>query len=166
MPFKISPTDEQWIASLLNSDGYVGIHRTSKKSFPRLLLTSTKKHVIDRVVEITGKPARTPIVSSSGEPIYSWQDDTARQEVLRQILPYLSIVRKQAKLVLELADRMFVGIGEDHETGLLLDDERATRLEIAMQCREACEATEAFRAETRSIAHAAGAGVGLLMIRK
>lgn len=111
--------DAAWLAGLIDGEGSISMSLGSKNKVsltPSLVVAMTTPSVLREIVRITGfgKVSRGYQNGFGRKPIYRW-GIVSRQaaSVLRKLIPFLRLKRKQALLVLKVMDSRQ---GDNHGT--------------------------------------------------
>lgn len=113
----ISATDLAYMAGVIDSDGYIGVHRntyamrvrgdaTGAVYQPRAQVKQVESAAIDLLASSFGGHRYTaPPTATRGRPLHVWTVHSAAcRPVLGALLPYLRIKKAQAENALEVCD--------------------------------------------------------------
>jgi hypothetical protein len=135
---RVTKVDAAWAAGFIDGEGHIGIHRIrdrragSIREFrlnPRIIVGQTHRQPLDRLVEIFGHSVHVRAERAARRTFYVWEVNGARgtAAVLAAVIPYLTLKRPEAEMVMTLCRRLELwGPGRR-----LTPDEVAARNEIA-----------------------------------
>jgi hypothetical protein len=107
---ELSPTAAAYIAGFTDGEGCISIYQRGKSYAMKIAITNTYLPVIQYILAITGGGSykcRKPVDTTRHKRGYIWvaNADFART-LLEQLLPYLIIKSKQARLAIDLQSRL------------------------------------------------------------
>ena len=138
-----------YLAGVLDSDGWFTIHLNTKQSAnptysPDFGINQVEPHAIDLVQKLFG--GRTSVIDYSKhkanrfstKPMYHWSPDKLGMAIiLKELIPYLRIKRKQAEILLALrTDIVFHGRTGGREKKCLSPQTVEYRTKLYQQFRE------------------------------
>lgn len=111
----LSPTDLAYVAGVIDSDGYIGVHRSDYRArkvgdatqaiySPRVQVKQVQPQAVDLLTEMFGgyRGIGDP-TAKRGRPLFVWAVHSASvARVLSPVLPYLRIKSAQAENALEV----------------------------------------------------------------
>lgn len=104
----LSPLDAAYLAGFIDGEGSIMLYRRAPGVKLRLLVTNTKRVVLDWIRTVTGVGSVTVVSSRSvrHNPRMDWHcDSQAAESVIEQIRPYLKLKMAQADLALRFQER-------------------------------------------------------------
>jgi hypothetical protein len=94
-----------YLAGIVDGEGTIGIGKGgSTKYYARISVANVNKEVIDLLAKIFGSKTRLEKINiPNRQPIYRWgtSGNLSVPKIIKYILPYLIIKRKQAEIVLK-----------------------------------------------------------------
>lgn len=98
--------DIAWLAGFFDGEGCISVYRVSKRDGFSLLLTvtavNTGKEAIERACRIAGAGSVSCRRRSGHQPLWTWRVYEGRaQEVLRMLLPHLTVKRCEAEIAVQ-----------------------------------------------------------------
>lgn len=111
---KLTKLEVAYLAGLVDGEGCLGLAvRLKKYVTPTLQIGNTNYDIIEWLMGITGTCYYVPDKRPNRKQAYLWRCAGAQaREVIRFVYPFLIIKKKQAKVILDLHDRIGVGYGQ------------------------------------------------------
>lgn len=99
----MNKTDYAWVAGFLDGEGCftVGVSREGRKHDPKIQVSQKSLIPILRLIEIIGGRY---CVDNRGFYVYALSGATQIRQVLPEIIPYLTLKKKEAELLLDLCN--------------------------------------------------------------
>jgi hypothetical protein len=110
---RYADTDYAWAAGFMDGEGcFTLIRRTGKAHeatrCPYVGATQIRRQPLDRLCAMFGGAVHVQKVTKGGNTVYQWQVHTAAliREMVPLLLPYLTIKKREAEIVLAYAQEM------------------------------------------------------------
>jgi hypothetical protein len=129
-----NPITAEYIAGLFDGEGSICcLHNVSGTPRVQLNVTNTNREVLVDLKEFFGFGTMANSSAFGTRPCYQWQLAGAPKviEVLTELLPYLRVKEKQAKIAVQLCERIASSAGRSRRP--LSDEEYSIREGLAAE---------------------------------